>query len=58
MPTYRVYFFDEDAHISKPPINLECADDEEAEQKARQYLDGKAIELWRDGALVAQFPKK
>ena len=58
MPDYRVYFLDQGAHISSPPVILECADNEEAMQKARQYIDGKDIELWREGTRLAQFPKR
>jgi hypothetical protein len=58
MPTYRLYFLDDGAHISRPPVILECADNEEAMVQARQYVDGKDIELWREGTLVAMFPRK
>ena len=58
MQDYRLYFLDENAHISKPPVILECADDEEAQTKARQFIDGKDLELWRGDSLVAFFPKK
>ena len=54
MPTYRVYFLNDGAHISDPPIILECASDNEATQKARQYMDGKELELWRDHHLIAE----
>ena len=58
MPEYRIYFTDQDAHISRPPELLECADDEAAIQKTRQYIDGKDIELWNGGRVVAKFPHK
>ena len=58
MATYRVYFLDDGAHISRPPIILECADDDEAARKARQYIDGKDIEVWRGDYLVTKFRKK
>lgn len=54
MPLYGVYFIDRGAHISRPPEVLESADDEEATQKARQFIDGKDAELWRDGYLIAK----
>ena len=58
MPLYGVYFIDRDAHISRPPEVLECADDAEATQKARQFIDGKDAELWRDGYLIAKLPRQ
>ena len=57
MPTYRLYFLDEGAHVSAPAKILHCADNEEAVQMARQYIDGKDIQLWREGTLVARLPK-
>lgn len=56
MPTYRVYFLDRDAHISRPPEVLEAADDVEAGQQAKQFIDGKDIEVWRESYRVAKFP--
>lgn len=58
MPTYRIYFFDEGAQSSKPPTILECANNEEAIRKARDYVEGEDLELWRDGTLIANFPRK
>jgi hypothetical protein len=58
MPTYRVYFLDEGAHISRPAVIIECANNDEAKQRARQYIDGKDIEVWREGTLIARFPAK
>jgi hypothetical protein len=58
MPTYRIYFLDDGAHISRPPVVIECADNAEAAKVARQYIDGRDIELWREGTLVARYPKE
>ena len=58
MRTYRIYFLDYGAHISAPPIVIECADDDDAIKQAKQYIDGKDIELWRGDFRVAKFPKK
>ncbi len=57
MPTYRLYFLDTDAHISRPPEAFECADDQEAVQKARQLIDGKDLELWDGPRRVAFIPR-
>ena len=57
MPTYRIFFLDKGAHISRPPEVIECANDHEATQKARQFIDGQDIEVWRETYRVAQFPR-
>jgi hypothetical protein len=45
MPTYRAYFIDSDDRVvSFKPIEAE--DDNQAMQAARQYIDGKDIEVW------------
>ncbi len=56
MPTYRIYFIDRGAHISRPPKVFEATDDDDATKAARQFIDGKDIELWRGDYLVAKFP--
>jgi hypothetical protein len=49
MPTYRVYLIGRDQHIAGPPKVFECSDDDEVVYKAKQILDGHALEIW-DGA--------
>ena len=56
MPSYRLYFLDRDAHISTPPEVLDCADDAEALQKAKKFLDGKDLEVWDGNRRVAVIP--
>jgi len=58
MPSYRLYFLDAGAHVTGPPVIIECTDDDEAVKTARQYVDGQELELWRDSRLIASFPKK
>jgi hypothetical protein len=58
MPSYRLYFLDAGAHISGPPVTIDCADDDEAVKTAKRYVDGQELELWRDSRLVARFSKK
>jgi hypothetical protein len=43
---YRFYMLDEAEHISEPPLIVECKDDDDATNQARQLLDGKAVEVW------------
>jgi hypothetical protein len=54
MPAYRVYFLDLADHVKGPPVIVRCADDHEAMQQARRYLDGKPVEVWLDGTLVGR----
>lgn len=58
MQTYRLYFLDQGAHTSTPPIVLECADDHEAVRQAKQHITGKEMELWRGTRLVANCPRQ
>ena len=46
MPMYRVFFIDRDDHISRPPEVIECADDNEATDKALGFVDGHDVEVW------------
>jgi hypothetical protein len=36
-------------------IDLVCADDDAAKERAREIVDGHAIELWRDKTLLARY---
>jgi hypothetical protein len=58
MPTYRIHFLDDDARVSGPPFILQSANDDDAIDQARNYIDGRNIELWRGGTLVALLPKR
>jgi hypothetical protein len=46
MPEYRAYVVGSDGHFIAV-VELECADDGEALQQARQLVDGHDIELWQ-----------
>jgi hypothetical protein len=46
MTVYRVYVLDSAGHSMRPPLIVECADFDEAVTRARQLLDGQAIEIW------------
>ena len=45
MPLYRAYLLDDDGHVVGA-IDLECADDEEAREMAKQ-LGNHDVKLWR-----------
>jgi hypothetical protein len=57
MPEYRVFFLDPNTYITQPPEIIECADDQEAIQKAKQFIDGRDIELWEKARFIARFPR-
>jgi hypothetical protein len=54
---YRVNTVDADgsSHIA---IEVDCPDDAAAVEYARQYIDGKDIELWQSNRKVAAFERK
>jgi hypothetical protein len=54
MYPYRIYFVGSDGLFSGAQF-LECADDQEAIQKARQLVDGHDVELWNGERFVARF---
>jgi hypothetical protein len=58
MPMYRVYFVDREGHIERPPEVIQCADDKEAAEKAKQFIDGQDIEVWDQARLVVKYPHK
>lgn len=58
MPEYRVYFIEADGRIYQPPQIIKCADDQDATEKARQFIDGKDVQVWQMSRLVAKFPRK
>ena len=52
-PGYRIYFVERDRHIAMPPIEMDYANDNEAAEIARQYIDSRDIELWQEQRVVA-----
>jgi hypothetical protein len=57
MPKYSVFFCDPTHYITQTPQIIECAGDQEAIQKAKQFIDGRDIELWEKARLIARFPR-
>ena len=57
MREYRIFFLEADTYITQPPQIVECADDQEAIQKAKQFIDGRDIELWEKDRLVVRFAR-
>jgi hypothetical protein len=57
MPEYRVFFLESDTYIKQPPQIIECADDQEAIEKAKQLIDGRDVELWEKSRRVVRFAR-
>jgi hypothetical protein len=51
---YRVYVIGPDGHILER-IDLVCADDDAAKERAKQLVDGHDVELWQLGRQIAEF---
>jgi hypothetical protein len=56
VPGYRILFVNAKSRASRASEFFECADDQEAIQKAVQFIDGQDVELWIGARLVARFP--
>lgn len=56
VPSYRVYLFDRANH-SRPMKTVEYTGDQEAIQKASQFVDRHDVELWERSRLVMRFPR-
>jgi hypothetical protein len=54
---YRAYIIGPDGHIQQR-IDLLCADDDAAKERARQLVNGHDIELWQRARMIATFPRK
>ena len=54
MHSYRAYVLNADGHVIDR-IDLSCRDDESAKARARELVDGRAVELWDGGRKVATF---
>ena len=53
MPACCFISFGHDGDVAGPAPVVDCQDDQEAGEEAKQYLDGRAIEVWDGARLVA-----
>ena len=53
MPARCFYIIGHDGDVAGPAPVVDCQDDQEAGEEAKQYLDGRAIEVWDGARLVA-----
>jgi hypothetical protein len=52
MPEYRIYTLIGGRQIQSPPEIVDCKDDREAIEEAKQLLDGAPIEIWQSARRV------
>jgi hypothetical protein len=57
MPEYRVYIIGVDGHFYNS-VPLECTDDSEAIERAKQLVDGHDVELWQRDRKIVKFDHK
>ena len=57
MTDYKAYLVYDDGRF-KRAVDLECIDDEDAKEKAKQLVDGHDVELWQRSRKVAVFKRK
>ena len=53
MNEYRAYIIGPDGHILER-IDLVCADDDAAKDRAKQLVDGHDVELWQFSRRIAE----
>ncbi|WP_049823960.1 hypothetical protein [Bradyrhizobium sp. WSM2254] len=54
MPEYQAYVIGKDGHI-KQRLDLICADDAAAKERAKSLVENDAIELWQSDHKIATF---
>ena len=54
MAHYRAYLLDHNRHVISV-ANLQCADEQEARERAEQLVDANDIELWQLDRRIAVF---
>jgi hypothetical protein len=57
MSGYRIYRVDEEGHITDVAAEFACDTDDQAIERARQYIDGLAVEVWNRARLVKRLEK-
>ena len=57
MHGYRVFIVDPEGHVTNR-IEFFCENDDEAKERAKQLVDGHAVELWDEGRKIAKFEPK
>lgn len=58
MPEYHFYAINKTGHIDVPPTQYDLPNDDAANEKAKQILDGHDIEIWLGARIVAHHDSK
>ena len=53
MTFYRAYVIGQDGHFLEA-VNLECASDAAAVEKAKQCINGHDVELWQGNRMITK----
>jgi hypothetical protein len=56
MAHYRAYILNREGRIMEA-VDLDCADDDDATESAKQLVDGHDVELWRNARVVGKLAK-
>lgn len=56
MTAYRLFELDRNDRLMGPAQVIECDDDDAALIEARRYVDGHAVEIWRDDERIGVIP--
>lgn len=51
---YYAYIMGRDGHI-QDRVDIACSDEEEAKRRAKQLVDGHAVELWQEARRIDRF---
>lgn len=57
MPSYRMYFVDEERHINDVRQVSACDSDDAALEHAKQFADGHAVEVWERSRFIGLIGK-
>ena len=57
MHGYRAYIICPDGRV-QDRIDLFCENDDDAKERAKQLVDGHAVELWDEARKIARFEPK
>jgi hypothetical protein len=57
MQHYRAYIIGHDGHIVSA-VDLQCKNEDNAKEHARQLVNGRDIELWQGGRQIGIFESK
>lgn len=58
VPFYRIYALDEDGHIMRPSVVVECMTDTEALEAAKHQTNCFAVEVWQGSRRVERLEKR